>query len=311
MKLTWMAAFLASTFGFHAFFKNMAVSCCSFPEGADKNLKTWILWYTSLPEPLFVKGNLVKSSGHIILHRAYLMLIKLGTMTALLSTSPKNHLEATINPFAALEQDSAVSTAAATILNYYSQLWWLYLMASFCMDFGSLIVMIQGGATESPFCNPLLQSRSYREAWGERWNRPVHLFLKRSVYKPLRKAGVSQLGAAMLTFLSSGLLHEYNFFCHNYRAYQFGHAIIFFSAMGLFMVLEDRVGNGNTSINNNTSALGRLRRFATSIPTPIYAFLLQSVVVPIFVPLFFQSWVDSGMLASVADLVPHWECLSV
>ena len=302
MKLTWMAAFLASTFGFHSFFKNMAVSCISFPEGADKDLKTWILWYTSLPEPQFVKGNLVKSSATSTLHRVFIMLVKLGIMTVLLSTSP-NHKENTVSPFIATTGGN-ISNSVATIVNSYSQLWWLYLMASFCLDFGSLLVMMQGATTEPPFANPLLQSRSYREAWGERWNRPVHLFLKRSVYKPLRRTGVSPLGATILTFIASGLLHEYNFYCHNYKAYQFGRAMIFFCAMGILMILEEGGNGPNAAVFPSC-----LQRWVAAIPTPICAILLQSVVVPIFVPLFFQSWVDSGMLASFGDLVPHWECI--
>lgn len=296
-KMTWMASFLASTFGFNSFFKNMAVSAGSYPEGADKDLTTWILWYASLPEPKFVKGKLAKSTAASTINRLGVFFVKMVALTILLSASPNK--QEGIHPVIAIGT-SSFALATATVINYYSQLWWLYLMASFCMDFGTLLVLIQGATTVPAFDSPLLQSRSYREAWGERWNTPVHLFLKRSVYKPVRKAGASPLLAAILTFLASGLLHEYNFFCHNYQGYQFGRAILFFSAMGLLMILEDVVPWPIWC-----------QRFAATIPTPVYAILLQAAVVPIFVPFFFRSWVISGMLESFGGLLPHWECRPV
>ena len=299
-EMTWMASFLAATFGFHAFFKNMATSCGTYPNGADKDLKTWILWYTSLPEPHFCKGKLVKSSLRSIRRRFGLMVIKLAALTALMSTSGNQD---NITPILAIPTGSSYTnyeTQMATLLNSYCQLWWLYLMASFCMDFGALLVMLQGAGTEPPFANPLLQSRSYRDAWSDRWNRPVHLMLKRSVYKPLRHRGVPPLVASIGTFLASGLLHEYNFFCHNYPGYHVGRALLFFAAMGLLMILEHALPWPVW-----------VQRWAAAIPTPLYAILLQSLVLPIFVPLFFQSWVSSGMMASFGGLVPHWECLPV
>ena len=48
--VTWMLAFLASTLGFATFFKCLSVALSAHPEGADSDLSTWLLWFTSLPD---------------------------------------------------------------------------------------------------------------------------------------------------------------------------------------------------------------------------------------------------------------------
>ena len=42
--VSWMAAFLASTFGFNTFFKALAFAHDAYPHGARADLRTWLLW---------------------------------------------------------------------------------------------------------------------------------------------------------------------------------------------------------------------------------------------------------------------------
>ena len=292
--LAWMSAFLGSVFGFQAFFKNLAVSNESFPEGADKDMKTWVLWYTNFPEPCVAKGNLVKAASRSTIRQAGLATVKLGIMIMLLSTSANQE---NIRPLVVSGSASAAEDFFVELLTNYIQLWWIYLWLSFCLDLGALVLMIHGYATEPPFANPLLSSRSYRECWGERWNRPVHLLLKRSVYKPLRRMGARPLVSSCLTFAASGILHEYTFFIHNYRGYHFGYAFTFFLAMGALMSAEGVIPWPSFA-----------RKFAGFLPVPVWAILMQLPIVTIFAPLFFNSWIESGHLNSVSELLPHWEC---
>mmetsp|Transcript_27831 Transcript_27831/g.56002 ORF Transcript_27831/g.56002 Transcript_27831/m.56002 type:complete len:162 (-) Transcript_27831:60-545(-) len=160
--------------------------------------------------------------------------------------------------------------------------------------------MLAGGTTEPAFANPLLASRSLREAWGERWNRPVHTFLKRSVYRPARRyLGISPLSAALLTFACSGLLHEYNFSLHNARSYRPGEATVFFVLMGGLMLAE-------TALAPHCPQL--LLQLLRALPSAVIAFTIQLAVLPLFSPLFFRSWLESGLLDTLAELIPHWRC---
>ncbi|EEA06436.1 MBOAT family protein [Cryptosporidium muris RN66] len=49
---------------------------------------------------------------------------------------------------------------------------------------------------------------SFGEYW-RKWNLPVHFFLTRHIFKPIRKAGVNSAAANLLVFTLSALIHEY------------------------------------------------------------------------------------------------------
>ena len=270
-SVSWMTAFLASTFGFHAFFKSLAAAFGSYPEGADANLGTWVLWFTSLPEPRFAKGKLLRAPGGSFSKRVLLFLLKALSLVVILSglqNSPRGA------PF------GDDSTWARCMLNGGVHLWLVFLWAAFCLDVGNILVLLQGASADPGFRNPLLASRSFKEAWGERWNLPVHLFLKRSVYTPARSCGISRVPAALITFFCSGLLHEYNFSIHNHEAYQPGHATVFFMTMGMMMMMEDTVGRAVPAV---------VQRTWNALPDAMIAMLIQSTVLPFFTPLFSEA----------------------
>jgi diacylglycerol O-acyltransferase len=49
---------------------------------------------------------------------------------------------------------------------------------------------------------------SIRDYW-QKWNLPVHYWLLRHFYKPMRKSGISAFYAGLLIFVFSGIVHEY------------------------------------------------------------------------------------------------------
>ena len=52
-EVPWIVTFLATTFGFHYCFKSLILAQRTYPEGVDQNLHFFLMWYTSLPEPVF------------------------------------------------------------------------------------------------------------------------------------------------------------------------------------------------------------------------------------------------------------------
>ncbi len=81
----------------------------------------------------------------------------------------------------------------------------------------AFVEMLWSGATGAyrllGFTAPVLHahpivSRSVRELWGERWSRPVNLWLHANVFKPCARRGHARVGL-VASFLTSAALHAY------------------------------------------------------------------------------------------------------
>mmetsp|Transcript_2540 Transcript_2540/g.3887 ORF Transcript_2540/g.3887 Transcript_2540/m.3887 type:complete len:243 (-) Transcript_2540:192-920(-) len=236
-----------------------------------------------------------RADSAFVLIKVRFSVCKIVTLFVLL-TVLKMIYEATEHPLL------SKSLAAAHILGFL-YIWLIYLYASSFLDFSSLVNIVTTGRmrTEPGFQNPLLQSRSFKEAWGVRWNAPVQILLKRTVYVPARKCGLGRGAAAILTFLTSGLLHEYNFSIHNRRSYEPGKATVFFMLMGLVMLSENWVWK---------RLVPRcLQRVATGyLPTAVVSVFLTLVVSGLFEHYFIQSWIESGFLDAAGEMFPHLSC---
>jgi hypothetical protein len=275
---SWMIPLLLSTFGFVSFFKSIGAAYGLYPEGADRNLQTWLLWYVSFPEPVFKEGKPVPVVPYLdgVLEQGSILFWKLLEIATVLSILMNYDEE---NPL-------------PDLLNSMVSLYWIYTFASGCEEIGATIVVLQGYKSAPVFDNPLVKSRSYRECWGTRWNKPIQTLLKRTVYIPARKVGYSATVASLLVFAASGILHEYMFFVHNYRSYAPGHAMLFFMYVVVLMLVEERY----------------LDRFKDGVPTIIVSLVLQLPVLPLFSWLFIKSYFESGMLKGVSELVPYLKC---
>lgn len=181
-------------------------------------------------------------------------------------------------------------------------MWFIYLMSAFCLDFSNLLnVALSGGYSfQAGFRDPMLGSRSAVDIWGARWDLPVQGFLKRSVYLPVRRAGWSRAWAVMISFLASGLLHEYNLSFHNASHYVPGAALLFFACMGLLIFYEQWLWRVSPEW---------LNRFVALLPTPIVcATIMLCYASGLFELLFVRSWIQAGALQSIAELLPHMVC---
>lgn len=292
-KIRFAGSFLSSTFGFSAFFKSINAGFDQYPLGVDANIKTWLLWYINLPEPEFAKGKMCLASKSYVWNKIKLISYKVAGMFIVLTVLKILGDEAEEGPngwwFVMMH------------VNGFLHLWLLYLFASFCLDFSSLAVATSGGyRTEPGFLNPLLQSRCYKETWGTRWNCPVQLLLKRTVYIPARKCGFGGSTSAFLTFFASGLLHEYNFSIHSRRSWEPYKATFFFLLMGMMMILEKFVWK--------TLVPSQLQHAANHLPSPVISMMLTALVSGVFEYYFAQSWVNSGWIDSVGEMLPSLSC---
>ena len=76
------------TFGFQAFFKCLTIHLAAAPAGSDTDLPTWLQWFTSLPEPLFDRGQLQRRRPGELTWRAALLVARIdGQSTAHLGSA--------------------------------------------------------------------------------------------------------------------------------------------------------------------------------------------------------------------------------
>lgn len=307
----WIGHFLASTFGFSTAFKLWNVAFQQYPNGSDVSLRLFVTWFVVLPEPQFVKGKTRKLSTSEIAQILLAPLQKLLALSIILSilTTQKSGIRNYENRMESMFLKIMVmlQTKEGTLLhevwNGWIHLWWLYLYVSFLLELSVVASLLLTGfqAMDPAFRNPLLESRSLREFWGTRWNVPVHRLLQRTVYVPMREHGYTRPIAALGTFLVSGLLHEYNFWTHNFVAYQqFGEATLFFVAMGCLMLVEHWVVS---NVVDNA-----LNEFVRTIPSFVISFVYMMLTAIPVERYFIKSWLESGMIEATSLLFPHMTC---
>ena len=293
----WVGPFLASTFGFATFFKSINAGLGQFPAGADADLTTWLMWFILMPEPQFSKTKLRQASREAVWNRIRYFVYKIAGLFVVLSILLYYTHTGYRIPF------SGGPRLAADHVNGYLHLWLIYLFASLCIDFSAVAnVATTGGVQLEPgFLNPLLESRSLREAWGRRWNLPVQVLLLRTIYIPARRqAGWSRGWSTFWTFVASGWLHEYIFFTHNRIAYQPFHALLFFSVMGLVMIGEAWIWEKLVP--------RQVQRALQRTPALLISVAVSFLVAGVFESLFVPSWLDAGFVEALAEMLPHVEC---
>jgi hypothetical protein len=290
----WMGLFVVSCIGFATFFKSVAVAFEQYPQGADKDLKTFLCWYISFTEPVIAKGKLRRLVPQEVLHRTGLLILKILALSFLLSFFRSLGLYPS-------DYFGVSEMWHAPIINGFVHVWFIYFFLGFSIDFAILFYSLIFGASLGPgFRNPLLASRTLRECWGIRWNLSVQTLLKRNVYIPARKAGMGRETATISTFLASGLLHEYTFSIHNAKSYQPGEATLFFVMMGVTILVEGLILNATSE---------RMQTLAYRIPSPIISTTAVLLVAAgPFDTLFIRSWLQSGVIDATSEMFPHILC---
>ena len=192
--------------------------------------------------------------------------------------------------------------------------------------------------------NPMFSSTSISEFWGQRWNMVVHNGLKHGIYKPIRSYTTSTSNtaiintkyskyiAAFVTFLVSGLIHEYvnlvifhnkeSSSHHQYpsSSYQFQwKQILFFGWNGILIILEYWIFNQtNNNDNNNTNGkntsslfavvLDRIVQFTQRyLPSLVVTACVLYLALPI-AHLFTESYIQYGFFDDIYIAEPVIMC---
>jgi D-alanyl-lipoteichoic acid acyltransferase DltB (MBOAT superfamily) len=82
-----------------------------------------------------------------------------------------------------------------------------YLLLAALADGLAALAALAGIRSDPVFTDPI-GARSPVEFWSRRWNLVVHRFAKRQIFLPIARR-VGPLPAMTLTFVASGLMHEY------------------------------------------------------------------------------------------------------
>jgi hypothetical protein len=147
---------------------------------------------------------------------------------------------------------------------------------------GLLTSAVSGISTSGFNDEPFLRSSSPSDFWGRRWNILVGSGLRRGVFRPLRKGGCSRAFAAMITFLVSGLLHEYILYAMTLRAGvpnnpmqkpfvpSYGRQLLFFIWNGIVLLIE-RLLEGTAPV----------RWMQQNVPKPVRTALVLLTVLPV------------------------------
>jgi len=280
----------ASTYAFVAL-RFFGAAAGAVPKGADADLKTWITFATGALDVTFdADGKAVAPAPGAVATRVGWILLRLFGLSLFSSLS---------EPFGGYPVSSLVSStgtltgkllgaAAAHIDHMYVQLMIIYLFLSLLMDVGALLLLVQGFVPIDAFANPIFTSTSPRIFWGKRWNLQVTVSFKRCVFTPLfRGLRAPPTLAALITFISSGLFHEYQFLL-SFPSYQFGRASLFFVAHGCISAVDalfaKTVGAHLAGVPWQLKAIGAPMMFSFTVP------------------MFASIWREEGFFALISHL---------
>ena len=148
-----------------------------------------------------------------------------------------------------------------------------------------------GLRTERIFNDPFILSKTPTEFWTKRWNKMIHRMLKQGIFEPAKRCIPNKTAVVFLTFVVSGLYHEYcwvpMFYYPKYIQeeeggydYQFGRVTAFFAYTGIIMTLERPI-----------KKLSIVQWMASHLPTFMIAQLLVLIHTPV-VKWYGGDWIE-------------------
>jgi len=161
-----------------------------------------------------------------------------------------------------------------------------------------LFNLLYGYETLEVVLNPILKSKSPTDFWSKRWNLAVHKGLKNGAYKPVRTFTNSRVLAVLVTFVVSGIIHEYvNLVLFFDREVHFEwKQILFFSWNAILVLLEYALGD-----------FFLFRWISEHVPSYIVSTLVVTTALPL-AHLFLGDWIKGGYFDSVMMAEPLIVC---
>jgi hypothetical protein len=158
-----------------------------------------------------------------------------------------------------------------------------YLTLSFGMELTCLSEQLKGYYTSPVFLNPLFTSRSPSEFWGRKWNLIIHKILKHGAYRPARQLFAGPEAAVVLTFVVSGLVHDYTwslmFYQHEHTRDADGRCVDCFTPI-LFKLTAFFAWNGAVMLLERP--LGPVfQKYTRRLPTVLVSTLVMLTALPV------------------------------
>lgn len=203
--------FATATVGAMVGFRTIEALFDTSPPTVEANLSTYVAYYSNMvhfewdPKTLerrkITLKELLAKIGTVIVH--------FHVASALLSFEMHYFFQ----PFPSVVQLDAFNFdwelfSPAHLANAYLLGVLTFYLLSMAFELAALPENLKGYYTQPIFFNPLFTSRSPSEFWGRRWNLMIHRMLKYGAYRPARRY-VSSVGATVVAFVASGLLHDY------------------------------------------------------------------------------------------------------
>ena len=230
------------------FFRCMMAIHGTNEQFVERDLQNYVLFYLAplqfnfdpkTGEVMSSSSKLLRIKGTKLLHLMLILPIVLGILQQYdYEIFPRQEIKTFVDFF-----------YWANILNNYAMAY----LTGICLQAGTLgvgflIELLSGKSVIELSDAPLTASSSPSDFWSQRWNRLVHLVLKRAVYMPLQNNGISKQLSALATFGASGLLHEYvltalafkHVLLKDHTAYvpRYGMHLYFFLWNGIVLILE-------------------------------------------------------------------------
>ena len=235
------------------------------------------------------ENKFVKASMQDVFHHIKIFFVYVFILGAMFSCTLQSHYQ----PFGRFEGQAwhhmnRIVDPAQFFNNLVLALIFQTFITTVCEGLITATVVFTGCKCEAVMENPIFYSTSPSEFWGKRWNRVIHSSLKRGVYIPLRKHHVSRIAAAWMTFVASGIFHDWivsfvfrprpyelesDGSClmpHCYQVPPIGGSIAFFVWNSIFVTLEFVVGGTMP-----------MQRFIQTVPSVVRTILLLCLALPV------------------------------
>merc|ERR1719387_67770 len=162
----------------------------------------------------------------------------------------------------------------------YLQTAWIYSTLAITGLSLQLVLALVGFDSLDSMRQPLLLSTSIKDFWGRRWNLVIHNLMKRTFFLPFARRGgtAARHFGALLSFIMSGLFHEYMWLITNWfqmDKYTIGFPVAFFLIQFVAAAVE--------SILAKTS----MGKMVAGLPNLVRTVCTTLVILP-FGPLFLQ-----------------------
>jgi len=193
--------------------------------------------------------------------------------------------------------------------NSYAIIFLIYFTLNNMFELNAFQENVKGFATEPLFDAPLTRSKTPTEFWTKRWNRMTHRLLQGGIFKPLILCLDDKRVPMFLTFVASGLYHDYVWFTTFYMQkclydengvcsneancydLKFGRVTAFFAYTGIVMLLERPM-----------MKLAPVQWLSAHLPTLVIAQLMVCLHTPV-VKWYGGAWIEGGLFDDLSIML--------